>query len=198
MGYTSLLIRLFTVIFIFFVSSCNQSPLGAGYKLRDDEYLVDIVERQAARQLQKELSLQLVGTGAQMMDEIRMLSLNFEYDKPIEAYEGRKLLVRAVDVFLATINANEEIRPYLIQYPFKPENIEIRIFLRSADRSDVPPGKLSVVTALEGVLEYDIEHPVTTRLVTAYQETYQEAVDKLAANSTEPQQLVAPPPKPFR
>ena len=132
------------------------------------------------------------------MHEVHMLALSFEYPHLINVCEGRELLIAAVETLLSTVNTNEKIRPYLIRYPFQPKNIEIRIFLRNPDRSEIAPGNLCIVSALGGTLEYDIHDPTTAHLVTAYEETYQEALDKLAVNSTEPQQLLPPPEKPPR
>ena len=189
---------LLTISVICFVASCNKSPLMVSYQPSEKAHTAALVKKKAAIQLQKELELQPIGTGGQMMNEIRMLALSFEYDKPIDACKGRRLLLTAVDTFLSVINADENIRPYLYRYPFTPKNVEIRIFIKNHDRSQVPIGQLCILSSIEGTIEYDIHDPTTTHLVTAYEETYQEALDKLAVNSTEPQQLLPPPAKPPR
>ncbi len=191
------MIRLIFAISLCFIVGCERTPIRIRYPLEEKTVLAHMVQKKAQLQLESERGLILVGTGGGMMDEIRMLALSFEYDKPMSPCEGRKLLIRAVDVFLAIINENEEIRPYLIQSPFKPEYVEIRIFLNNPNGTEIPLGDLSILSAVDGVLNYLIEDPVTTLFVTAYKETYQEAVAKLAVNSLEPQKLIAPPPKNF-
>ena len=60
------------------------------------------------------------------------------------------------------------------------KNIQIRIFLRNPDGSNPISGRLSVISSVDGILEYDIRDPKTDRLKTILEETYEEAHQKLA------------------
>lgn len=142
------------------------------------------VRNKAFAQLKKDKDLHPFGTGAQMMDEIKMLGLYFNYYKEIDIDTARDLLISAATVFLDTINKNEQIRPYLFNFPFKPENIEISIALANTDGSEIPPKKLCFVVMRAGILEYKANQPDSNKFVVLYTETYDEATSKLKVSDS--------------
>ena len=80
--------------------------------------------------------------------------------------------------------SNERIRPYLANYPFKPENIEIRIFLFNSDGSSIEPEKLVVISMLDGVLQFKVHSKSKFDyfpLAIVYEETYEEAAEILSS-----------------
>jgi len=170
------------ILALFIITGCQQS---LEYKPSEKSEIVDDIMRKAFIQLQKEKELSPFGTGAQMMDEVKMLALAFSYCKEIELEDGRELLIAAINTFLETINADTRILPYLKPCPFEPKNVQIRIFLRNRDGSPFASGKLCFISAINGTLQYDIHDPQTTRLKTVYEEPYEEALAKI--RSTEEQ-----------
>lgn len=146
----------------------------------EKERLADHIMRKVATQLKQEMNLRPCGTIGQMMNEIQILGLGFYYYQPVDIIEGRKLLVKAVDAMLQEINGETRIHPYLIRYPFRSRNVEIEIFFRNPDGSDVAPGVLDVIQASEGTLCYDIHHPTKSGFITVYKETYDEAKQRIA------------------
>jgi hypothetical protein len=123
------------------------------------------------------------GTAYQMMDQIKMLGIAFNYYKEVDLEEARELLIYAGTTFLDIINSNEEIRKYLDVYPFKPENVDIRIFLQNLDGTEFSPEKLCVITMIDGMLEYDAKNPETLRLLRVHKETYDKAVKKIYSSN---------------
>ena len=104
----------------------------------------------------------------------------FDYYNEIDVAEARELLMTAGNLYLREINDNEKIRPYLANYPFKPENIQIAIFLENPNGSKTASEKLSIITMKEGVLRYDIGVlDSRNALITICEETYDEAAAKL-------------------
>jgi hypothetical protein len=146
------------------------------YQINKKVVIANEVRQRAAIQLYREKGLRLCGTGGQMMDQIKMLALSFDYNHEIGIEEGRDLLITAMRNFLAIVNEDKTIRPYLTSYPFQPKNIEIRIFIKNPDQSDPEPGKLCVVSALEGVLKYSTTDPSLPLFKTVHKETYEEAL----------------------
>jgi hypothetical protein len=137
------------------------------------EKIVDQIIQDAFIKINKNTGLIPFGTGAQMMDEIKMLGLFFNSKKQISIDEARELLVCAADEFLSEINCNEEIRPYLSKYPFEIENIEIEIYTPR----DRMLGDLAVVSISKGFLVY--ENRDFSSLEVVFKETYQEGLQKL-------------------
>ncbi|MDE3045869.1 MAG: hypothetical protein KGJ02_04410 [Verrucomicrobiota bacterium] len=166
----------FLLLFIVFsfLSSCSQKKHSN--QLPPKVIFANEIRKKVASDLYKKKNLVPCGSGGGMMRQVEMLALSFDYRKPIDIKMGRELLIAAVDELTVAVNADERIRPYLQNYPFEPKNIEIRIFLYNPDGSDIPPGSLSVVGALEGVLDYKIRDPKTDQLKSIHKETYEEAV----------------------
>ncbi len=146
---------------------------------QEKQKLANKIRRKVASQLKQETQLRPCGTIGQMLNEIEVLGLSFYYYQLVDIAEGRKLLVKAVEAMREEVNNEPQIRPYLIRYPFAPRNVEIQIFLWSQDGRDPPAGALWGIEASGGILRYKIEHPDTKRLITVYQETYDEALQRL-------------------
>ena len=107
--------------------------------------------------------------------------MDFHFYRPLAIEAFRSLLLYAVEEYLAAINGNEEVRPYLHNYPFTPNNVEISIFLRNRDGSSLPPGEIYLATARRGEFVYfsdDMEAIKQGKdlLKKVHVETFEEAV----------------------
>jgi hypothetical protein len=168
--------KAFLVLISFFLlCACERN---VAYYPSEKEHLSNAITKKVAIQLKNELELTSFGSGGQAMDEIKMLALAFIYRKPVDIETGRKLLIAAVEKFAAEINSNEDIRPYLGNYPFGPKNIEIEIYIQNPDGREVDPEKLSIIVASEGMLKYKINSDEFS-LKTIHQEKFEEALELL-------------------
>jgi hypothetical protein len=170
-------LSLFLMVFIY---SCGSPSADSTY-LPDKQSLAIEVRNQTFAQLKVEKELIPCGTGSGMMDQIRMLAMSFNYYKEIDMLQARQLLIDAGTVFLKNINANEQIRPFLQNYPFKPENIQIRIFLYNPNGKEPDFGKLTVISLIDGELRYKIDNPETNSFRVIYRETFDQAQAKLGS-----------------
>lgn len=143
------------------------------------EALVNELRNQTFKQLKEEIGLRPFGVGGRMMDQIKVIGLNFHYYKEVDINQARKLLMVAGKLLMSNVNINEQIRPHLENYPFGPNNIRIRIFFRKPNGSKVDLDNLSVATLVDGILDYDITSSETGRLKTIYEETFEDAAFKL-------------------
>lgn len=172
------------IFFIFALSvGCNlKTPVRDANSGSDSKYVSEI-RLKAARNLREEYQLMPCGTGSQMMDKVKMIALSFNYYNPVDEVKGRELLIAATDELIQCVNDDERIRPYLHNYPFGPENVEIMIFVYQKNGSVPPPGKLIVLTSLGGVFTYKIDGPVRPGpTVIVQEETYKEATAKQMIN----------------
>ncbi len=160
--------------FLFILVGCSDFTRPS-YVPSEKQKVVNELRRRVATELMVKTGLQPCGTGGQMMDQVKMLALAFAYNKPLEIEEGRKLLVNAVETFVLAINSDERIRPYLNNYPFKPENVEIVIVINNSDKSSVEPEKICLLVARRGICKYEVHDSKTELLKTIYQETFFEA-----------------------
>ena len=141
----------------------------------DYEKIADNITHNTALKLRKEKDLIPIGSGGRMMDDIKKMMLAFHYYKQVDIPTARRLLVYCVDEYLSDINTNEEVRPYLHNYPFTTKNIEIELYFYKEDRRDVPLGQILAAVANEGRVSFYI-HNKEGRLTTIHEETYEEAV----------------------
>ncbi len=151
---------------------CSACGLG----VPPDERIADKITAKTAKKLRKEKDLCLIGTGAQMMYEIEMLAMSFNYYKEVDVEQARELVVYATETYLDAINSNEKIRPYLANYPFTAKNIEIRIFPWNTDGQDLPLNKISCISFTHGNIRYRTEIDYNPPM---YQESYEEALSKV-------------------
>ena len=164
-----------SIIFILFVwyGARISRPL---YSEKDK--LNNEVNKKTVLVLKQELDLRPFGSGARAMYQIQQLELSFQYFHPIDIAKGRELLIQATNKFVAEINANERVRPYLDHYPFKPKDVRILILLQKPDGKEVSPGELTLISARDGGLKYSV-YDAKRFLETIHKETYEEAVQKL-------------------
>ena len=109
------------------------------------------------------------------MDDIKLMSMGFNYYKVIDIDEARRLLVYCAEEYLTAINGDEKVRPYLHNYPFTAKNIEIDIYFYKPNGSDVAPNEISIAGANEGRVTYSIDDLEKHTLIRIRRETYEEA-----------------------
>ena len=167
--------NLFLVLLIISLAfGCNSMT----YKLSDDEKIVNQITQETARKLKEKKNLILIGTGGQMMHEIEMLAMSFNYYQEVDLNTARNLIVYAINEYLSNINDNKKIRPYLSNYPFTSKNVEIMIFVYGPNRLELPPEEIYCITSRKGIIRYytrsDRDHPIC-------KETYEQALQAISS-----------------
>jgi len=159
----------FGVIVVMFSCSSYDYQPSAYVKMADE------ITAKTAQKLRGEKGLILVGTGGQMMDDIQMLMMGFHFYKEVDIGTARQLVVDSVEEYLSAINVNKEVRPYLHNFPFTAQNVQLVIYFYKPDRSKVPSGKIKIAAAEEGKVVYYIDCPKEHTLKSIYEETYEDA-----------------------
>jgi hypothetical protein len=136
---------------------------------------VNEITQKVAQELLLENQLHLIGTGSQMMAEIEMLAISFDFSNEIDITKARELLVKSINKYIEEINSNNKIRKYLKCYPFTEKNIEVRIWVRT------PKSTPSYISAINGELSYFMDTPYTYSQIALRKETYEEAVKILSS-----------------
>jgi hypothetical protein len=176
---------MYVIIFVC-LYGCSDFKNSTGYKPTPEsierEKLANKITAQVAAKLKKDRGLSPIGFGGRTSNGVQMLALSFLHYQPITIENGRELLVTCVQEFTKAVNQEKPIRPYLKNFPFTSKNVEIRIFLQNIDGSQRTTG-LNVISALEGILNYDIRNPDGPLFITLLEETYDEAVQKLNADN---------------
>lgn len=158
------------------LSGCQEQEVSI-YKneVSERNKLSNEVTFKTAMKLKKEKGLIPCGFGGGSVDCIRMLAISFDYRLPLSIEEGRKLLIEAVHEFVDAINSNEQIRPYLVSYPFGIECVEIRIFVQDDKGNSIASTEADVFCCTKGICEYEVMNKERTGLNTVFKETFAEA-----------------------
>lgn len=134
------------------------------------------------KKLTKKHKMDLIGVTGGMMGSVYIIGFRFQIHHPMDRGEARERIVDCVEELLAAVNANEEIRPFLKNYPFTVKNVDIAIFTDYLDGKEVFDPDISVVTADElGYITYRTEEPNGNPYAykSEYRELYSEALAKL-------------------
>ena len=159
------------VIFVFMLWGINR--ILEFDKPSERSKLTDKIKAVTAKEIHKRFELRCIGTGGGDAHDVSMLFMAFKSYEPFDIQRGRKLIVDCVNEYLKNVNENEQVRPYLHNYPFLPENIEMVIF--GPNLIEDPPN-LKSVSLREGVIEYRIKKTENSPLENTHEETFQEAL----------------------
>ena len=172
--------RLIIVSFILIpiVSWIFISGTKMEYVIPEYEKISDKITAKTAKKLSKKYQLDPAGSGGSMMHDVEMLALSFNCYRPLSIDESRRLVVGCVNEYLNSVNENKEIRPYLHNFPFTEENLEIVIFFYENNNfKDVQPGQVSCASTVKGKIFYHTKDSQDEyKLETLHQETYEEAL----------------------
>lgn len=164
--------RFIAIVALILCCSCNKI---ASYRVPQYERDANAVTAHAARKINHQTGLKLIGTGGGMINQINFMAMSFSHYGDLSIEEARELLVYCVEEYLNAINADEKIKPHLVRYPFTPREIEVNIFIRKQDGKNQSVGSLSVVGEVNGKVTYDISQPFPKIAQEVYKETYEEA-----------------------
>ncbi len=146
--------------------------------IEDENYerIADRITARTAKKLQKELGLLCIGTGGGMMGDIYHMSMSFQYFEEVDEGKARDLLVSATQEYLSAINNDKKVRPYLHNYPFTVEGVDISIWSKEPDGHSVPFDKIACFGVTKGVVDYSLDQPGNKPYVVIHKEPYAEAL----------------------
>jgi hypothetical protein len=135
------------------------------------------ITAKTANKLKDQKNFYLAGTGGQMMDDIEMLMMGFYFYYEVDLETARTLVVYAIKEYLLEINNDQEIRPYLHEYPFTAKNIEIIIWIYNPDRSNLSSEKIYNISAINGLIDYYMRGSEKYSRQVICEETYEKALN---------------------
>ncbi|MES2200190.1 MAG: hypothetical protein V4489_08495 [Chlamydiota bacterium] len=152
----------------------------SSFSAMEYEDVANEITRKTIQKVAREKKMSAIGIGGGMLGDIYKMSISFQFFHPTTQMEARQLLVDVVSTYLQEINSNQKIRPYLHDYPFTAKNVQIDIWIKNPDRSDVAFNQIDYMVALSGELYYDLPiEPGTYKRRLLHKETYAEAVEIL-------------------
>lgn len=152
-----------------------------GYQSPRYVKLAHKITDETAEKLKKKKNLSPAGTGGSMMNDVKMMMMAFQFFEVVDMDAARELLVYSTEEYLTNINSNKELRPYLHNYPFTSENVEIVIYFSQPNRGDVPLGNIAVAAVGNGSIVYYTKCSGPQTLKEFYEEPYQDALKIVAS-----------------
>lgn len=109
---------------IFFVLC---SLLLCGFKEPHYCKLSDRIFNLYNKELRQQKGLYLNGSGGAFMDDIKKINSSYKSYEPMTIELARQLYVEVIEGYLNRYNEDEKIRPYLHNYPFTIDNLNVMI-----------------------------------------------------------------------
>lgn len=152
-------------------------------KPRDYADIAREIRGNVGKKLSKKHQMDCVGVGGGMMGSVYMIGLSFRVYHPLERNEARMLVVDCVEELLKAVNRNEEIRPYLQDYPFTTKNVSIAIYSSYPDGRDVFDPYIRVASIYKSdTIEFATKEPNQVPYKNEYRESYQAALTQVKGN----------------
>jgi len=144
---------------------------------RDHAVIAREIRAKVAKKLVKKHEMECVGVGGGMMGSVYMIGLSFQIHRPIDRNEARERIIDCVEELLTAVNQNDEIRPFLKNYPFTTDNVQVAIFIKDKNRRDLYDPNISVVSVFKSQeISYCTTEPDKMKYKTQIREPYQEAL----------------------
>lgn len=157
------------IISIFIIVSCakkNSKQSQIAHKIIDNFSV----------KMKKEHYLNLQGKGLGFSKGMNLFLVRYKIHKKINLEQARNLIVNCSQTLLAMINSNIELRPFLSNYPYNNNNLDIIItFYDELDERAAFPN-LAFISVGEGKIYYDFYDTLKQDFVPSHRESYEEAL----------------------
>lgn len=174
------------LIILLLITACLTLSFNffSSKKKRDHEVIANEITATVVKKLTKKHQMDLIGEGGGMMGSIYMIGLSFQIRHPLDRAEARERIIDCVEEVLAAFNSNDEVRPFLKNYPFTPENVQVAIFSVTSDGREVYDPYIAVVSVDQNhYVTFRTEEPDKKSYKNKYKEPYSEAVATLKNKS---------------
>ena len=182
-------------LFILLFTLCSMHALQGDTIRKDYCFMSGEAKRQAQNEISKKFGLTVVGAGGGAITVVRLVDLDFETDAPITIPEARKLLISCSDILLKHLNGYRPLRPFLFEYPFPIQRINLAISVSREGKMKLPKDAPTIFSLYEGKIKYrrppdNYDKPAPPGVI--HSETYAEALQILAKENKDQQSPESP------
>ena len=142
--------------------------------------IVDDIIREQAIYLKNKHGMVLSATGgaSEGTGKVKEIVVSFNFDKMVDIPEARKFLLECVEDFIERVNASEELKPGLCEFPFTVQSLEYDLAFLNLKTYEDYPG-VAFVNIYKGKIDYSESKGKMEPFNTIYRETYEEALQRL-------------------
>ena len=152
----------------------------------DYDKMIDRVLYKMGGVLEEKHKMKVIGDYAAAMDCVNVIGLAFQIKRPIDQDAARKLIVDCVEEFLKEVNQDQEIRPYLRNFPFTSNNIRIQIYNFESVGELYSHPIIGYLIINDGVITYDThEKGELLKCKSKIKESYEDALKIVQSQLTE-------------
>lgn len=143
------------------------------------EKLVDQVTSRFVKEMAREKKMRLFGYGGSMMDDVEKITLEFTTQQRLTIDQARMLFIEVANKYIAAINQCVELRPYLHNYPFTVDNLQMGIEFEDQTKHFVGNDHVAFMHYLpcKRKLFYNFYNTQENRLYKVREETYEEVLE---------------------
>jgi len=148
----------------------------AGDKLPNFWKLAQKIMGEYSQEMRKKHSFEVAGSGGSAAYDMQVATITYAGYQSLNIDEARRLFIEVVDGLAYKFNKDKVIRPFLHDYPFTRQNIDIALTFKNGTDLFITQGKIAHVAAGGSDIIYSIYNSTTRRLETVFQEPYEEAL----------------------
>ncbi|MES2345134.1 MAG: hypothetical protein V4494_04265 [Chlamydiota bacterium] len=170
----------FTISFILLVAlvSCHKESTPRA--------LADEVMFSYLKQVRKEKNLAFFGFGATAASDVREFRMNYRLSKlNYNKLESRELIVSLAENFIAKVNLDEKIRPYLHEFPVTYKKLSLSITFATFHLERPSEQYVAYVLLQKGKIYFCNYNHDTEMLCDLGEEFYEDALELCGFNSCE-------------
>jgi hypothetical protein len=168
---------IFLILLALMTISFSMEPKMDQGLPEDDKMLYGFINREGkSLGLKYHMGQSAIGIGG--MDKVWLISLAFDrHGEPLTENEARKLIISCVDDFLEAVNKDENLKPFLKNYPFSAKNLELTIYNYGKNQILHYFPYIAIVTNSEGKIGFlTKDASIKYGYYTEKYETYEESV----------------------
>lgn len=168
-------------LFILLTLGCSKILNMNVNGVSDEEKTELQIINKIAKNLKNDRKINLGSIGSEKKEGYYIRSLGFQMYGKLTIDEMRELIIYLLNLFIENYNASEKLLSY-VKTPYDVKNFEIVVFLHDKDNWDMPPDELSTGDFVNNRLTYYKSNRKELSMTKIYEETYEEALQKLAKN----------------
>jgi len=179
--------KLLVLIFAVLATFINPNVFAQGHIIKKERpsYIRHIHE--IVDQFTSDMStygLDCVGSGGSMPEDVVSIKVRLSACKHATISEARQLELIAVRRLADLVNSHERIRPFLREYPFGLDRIEVSISFQQPTGERFCDGSVDYVSSINGILYYAAYDEILNNIYDIASESIQEAIEKQQGENT--------------
>lgn len=143
--------------------------------------LVQSITKPFSQELAQKHEIFLDCSGGEMKNHVKKITLSYVGQRKIDVDEARLLYMSCLTDIIDRVNSTKKLRPYLENYPFTQNSMDLRISFEDENGHFQQNGLVTYMFLSRGKIIYSTFDPIVHKskgngLVTAHEETFEEAL----------------------